>query len=303
MLKRGTAILMLAAVLVLAGEVLGNAQNDVTYIPASEDVYLSMGTDRVTVFNQSDILLCAVNVNETNGTLDISDPGCPVIQFDISGQNITEDDMAVMLLKAKSVLTQGDPVMVVMMSIGSDWDESSDYTTFLVNILPAWKIISEKDATAMNSNTDGDLVFAFDVSKKLSDALAKGENVSFLLQANSNSSSEISFLSRESGEGPCLVIMPYPRPLENLSQDEALNRNANVTVNGALAWAQEEAFDAAIVLPENAGNTSLDEQDAAGHSIAEAGQMKSNLSADETHALLIATGKNPEALIFSAFSS
>ncbi|MDD1762737.1 MAG: hypothetical protein LUQ59_10955 [Methanothrix sp.] len=283
MLKKGTAILMLAAVLVLAGEVLGNAQNDVTYIPASEDVYLSMGTDRVTVFNQSDILLCAVNVSETNGTLDISDPGCPVIQFDISGQNITEDDMAVMLLKAKSVLTQGDPVMVVMMSIGSDWDESSDYTTFLVNILPAWKIISEKDATAMNSNTDGDLVFAFDVSKKLSDALAKGENVSFLLQANSNSSSEISFLSRESGEGPCLVIMPYPRPLENLSQDEA--------------------FDAAIVLPENAGNTSLSEQDAAEPSIAEAGQMKSNLSADETHALLIATGKNPEALIFSAFSS
>ena len=293
MLKRGIAILMLAAVLVLAGEVLGNAQNDVTYIPASQDVYLSMGTDRVTVFNQSDILLCAVNVSETNGTLDISDPGCPAIQFDISGQNITEDDMAVMLLKAKSVLTQGDPVMVVMMSIGSDWDESSDYTTFLVNILPAWKIISEKDATAMNSNTDGDLVFAFDVSKKLSDALAKGENVSFLLQANSNSSSEISFLSRESGEGPCLVIMPYPRPLEDLSQDEALNGTvngaANSTVNntgdGALAWAQEEAFDAAIVLPENAG------------------KMKSNLSADETHALLIAAGKNPEAIFFSAFSS
>ena len=289
MLKRGTAILILAAVLVLAGEVLGNAQNDVTYIPASQDVYLSMGTDRVTVFNQSDILLCAVNVSETNGTLDISDPGCPVIQFDISGQNITDDDMAVMLLKAKSVLTQGDPVMVVMMSIGSDWDESSDYTTFLVNILPAWKIINEKDATAMNSNTDGDLVFAFDISKKLSDALAKGEKVSFLLQANSNSSSEISFFSRESGEGPCLVIMPYPRPLENLSQDETLNGTvngaANSTVNstgdGTLAWAQEEAFDADIVLPEDAGNT----------------------SADEAHALLIAAEKNPEAILFSAFSS
>jgi hypothetical protein len=236
MLRKGISFLLLAAVLLLAGGALGNAPSDVTTIPASEDVYLSMGTDRVTVFNQSDILLCAINVTEENGTEEVGNPGCPVIQFDISGQNITDDDMAVLLLKAKSISTQGDPVMVVLMSIGSDWGESSDSTTFLVNILPAWKIIKEKDATAMNSNTDGDPVFAFDVSKKIKDARAKGGKVSFLLQASSNSSAEISFLSRESGVGPCLVIMPYPE----LSQNETL--------------------DEAVVLPENASNTSLREK-------------------------------------------
>jgi hypothetical protein len=62
----------------------------------------------------------------------------------------------------------------------------------------------------MSSNTDGDRIFAFDVSKKLMDAQKKGNKISFLLEAISNSSSEIDFLSRESGQGPYLMIMPYP---------------------------------------------------------------------------------------------
>jgi len=103
--------------------------------------------------------------------------------------------------------------MVAMMSIGSDWNESSDYTTFLVNILPAWNIIKKNDATAMSSDTDGDRIFAFDVSQKLRDARAKGDKISFLLEAISNSSAEISFLPKESGQGPCLMIMPYPERL------------------------------------------------------------------------------------------
>ena len=44
---------------------------------------------------------------------------------------------------------------------------------------------------------------------------AKGDKVSFLLEVISNSSSEIDFLSRESGQGPCLVIMPYPTTSES----------------------------------------------------------------------------------------
>lgn len=204
MLRRGIILLLLATM--LAGNALGN----VTTIPASQDVYISMGENRVSVYNQTEILLCAVNVTGYNETKMISYPGAPVVQFDISGLNLTDSDVAVLVLKAASMKTQGDPVMVALMSIGSDWDESSDYTTFLVNILPAWNIIKKNDATAMSSNTDGDSIFAFDVSQKLRDARAKGNNISFLLEAISNSSSEIVFLSKETGQGPCLVIMPYP---------------------------------------------------------------------------------------------
>lgn len=188
-------------------------KNDLIVIPASQDVYISMGENRVSVFNQTETLLCAVDVAEGNKSDRTSYPGAPVIQFNISGLNITDDDVAVLVLKAASMQNQGDPVLVALMTIGSDWDEGSDYTTFLVNILPAWNIIKKNDATAMSSNTDGDGIFAFDVSQKLKNAIKEDKEdskISFLLEAISNSSAQISFLPRESGQGPYLAIMPYP---------------------------------------------------------------------------------------------
>lgn len=224
---RGMMLLLLAAILA------GQAAGDVTVIPASEDVYISMGESRVSVFNESDVLLCAVNVTADNLTRNVSYPGSPVISFNITELNLSEDDMAVLLLKAESMRPGPDPVMVALMTIGSDWDESSDYTTFLVNILPARNSVNKNDATAMSSNTDGDGVFAFDVSKKLQDALAKGERISFLLEAISNSSAEITFASRESDSGPCLVIMPYPRTSESaalgLPETSNISRSMNLT--------------------------------------------------------------------------
>lgn len=229
MLRRGIILLLLAAI--LAGNALCNAQGDVTTITASEDVYISMGENKVTVYNQTEMLLCAVDVKEGNKTKMVRYPGAPVIQFNISGLNITDNDVAIMVLKAASMQKQNDPVMVVLMSIDSDWDESSDYTTFLVNILPAWNIIKKNDATAMSSNTDGDSVFAFDVSQKLRDARAKGDKISFLLEAISNSSAEISFLPRESKEGPCLIIMPYPAFSPDAAMQPDLTLNSSLQTN------------------------------------------------------------------------
>ena len=215
---RGMVLLLLAAVLA------GQAQGDLTVIPATEDVYINMGENNLSVFNQSEFLLCSIDVVDANQTgvnqsREFSYPGAPAIQFDISDLNSSQDDMAVLLLKAESIRKGSDPVMATLLTIASDWDESSDYTTFLINLLPAWNILKENDATAYSSNTDGDSVFAFDVSKKLQDARAKGDRISFLLQAYSNSSAEIAFFSRESGRGPCLVIMPYPQADENATMD------------------------------------------------------------------------------------
>lgn len=199
----------------------GEAKSDMAVIPASQDVYISMGENRVSVFNQTETLLCAVDVAEGNKSERASYPGAPAIQFDISGLNITDDDVAVLVLKAASMQNQGDPVLVALLTIGSDWDESSDYTTFLVNILPAWNIIKKNDATAMSSNTDGDDIFAFDVSQKLKNAIKEGNGnkkdrkISFLLEAISNSSAQVSFLPRESGQGPYLMIVPYPQTLSS----------------------------------------------------------------------------------------
>ena len=215
---RGMVLLLLAAVLA------GQAQGDLTVIPATEDVYINMGENNLSVFNQSEFLLCSIDVVDANQTgvnqsREFSYPGAPAIQFDISDLNSSQDDMAVLLLKAESIRKGSDPVMATLLTIASDWDENSDYTTFLINLLPAWNILKENDATAYSSNTDGDFVFAFDVSKKLQDARAKGDRISFLLQAYSNSSAEIAFFSRESGRGPCLVIMPYPQADENATMD------------------------------------------------------------------------------------
>ncbi|HNY35074.1 MAG TPA: hypothetical protein PKK68_10500 [Methanothrix soehngenii] len=224
---------------------LGQAKSNMIVIPASQDVYISMGENRVSVFNQTETLLCAVDVAEGNKSERASYPGAPAIQFDISGLNITDDDVAVLVLKAASMQNQGDPVLVALLTIGSDWDESSDYTTFLVNILPAWNIIKKNDATAMSSNTDGDGIFAFDVSQKLKNAIKenngnkKDSKISFLLEAISNSSAQISFLPKESGQGPYLMIMPYPGIQAAAAAEPAVQPdlaiNSSLTTDGPIA--------------------------------------------------------------------
>ena len=234
MLKRGIMLLPLAVLLsvLLAGPALGG----VAVIPASQDVYISMGGDRVSVYNQTDYLLCAVDVAEENGTSVYTYPGEPVIQFDISGVNISEDDVVVLVLKAEAMQASEDPVMVVLLTVGSEWDEASDFTTFLVNINSARNKLNKNDLTIMSSNVDGDLIFAFDVSEKLLDARKEGK-ISFLLQPKSNSISEITFLSRESGEGPALLIMPYPQTGENA--EAALEGAAEAVVEAQEAGAAE----------------------------------------------------------------
>jgi len=202
--RRGIILMLLAAVIAVCG------QCQATEIPASQDVYVSLGTGNETVYNQSDTLLCATNVPDANNTTLNSYPGVPLIQFNLSGIDIADDDIAILVLKAASVRQMDRSGIVALVTIGSDWDEQSDITTFLVNILPARNLIVKNDLSLMSINSDGDDIYAFDVSQKLMQAKERGDKVSFLLEAIGNSTTEIDFLSKESGQGPYLMIMPYP---------------------------------------------------------------------------------------------
>ena len=190
---------------------LGTALCEMTKTPASQDVYVSLGTGNEQVFNQTETLRCGVNVTDQNGIKASSYPGAPMIQFDISGINITDNDIAILVLKAASIEKQGnESAMVTLLPISSEWNEDSEYTVLLVNILPIWSIVKKNDISQTSSDADEDRIFAFDVSKKLKDAKAKGDRISFLMMAISNSSYEVDFMSRESGQGPYLMVMPYP---------------------------------------------------------------------------------------------
>lgn len=191
--------------------------SEVTEVPASQDVYF--GLDNETVYSNTDVLRCEVNVAEINGSRTSSYSGVPMIQFDISSLNMTEGDIGILVLKAASIEKQGsESAMVAMMPMGSSWDESSSYVEFVMNLLPIWNIVKNNDIAQMGISTDGDDIFAFDVSKKLLEARekakAEGDRVSFLLMAISNSSYRVDFKSRESGEGPYLIVMPYPAVLK-----------------------------------------------------------------------------------------
>jgi len=214
--RRGIILMLLAAVIAVCG------QCQATEIPASQDVYVSLGTGNETVYNQSDTLLCATNVPDANNTTLNSYPGVPLIQFNLSGIDIADDDIAILVLKAASVRQMDRSGIVALVTIGSDWDEQSDITTFLVNILPARNLIVKNDLSLMSTNSDGDDIYAFDVSQKLMQAKGRGDKVSFLLEAIGNSTTEIDFLSKESGQGPYLMIMPYPGQPISGNADQAI---------------------------------------------------------------------------------
>jgi hypothetical protein len=107
--------------------------------------------------------------------------------------------------------------------MSSEWSEDSDFTTILVNVLPVWSIVRKNDMSQTSTDPDEDLIFAFDVSKKLKDAKARGDRISFLMMAVGNSSFWVDFYSRESAQGPYLMVMPYP-PAPKANPASGLNQ-------------------------------------------------------------------------------
>ncbi len=221
-------LMFLAAIAIM---VIGTASSEMIKIPASQDIFFNLGNEQV--FNNTDILRCEVDYTGANTSEDGKYTGVPMIQFDISGLNMTDNDIGILVLKAASVEVQGDDsAMLAMLPVSSEWNEQSEFVEFLMNFLPIWNIVKNNDISQMGISTDNDSIFAFDVSKKLIDAKARGDRISFLLLAISNSSYKVDFMSRETAQGPYLIVMPYPAseamtPAEILPTDEGIADNAD----------------------------------------------------------------------------
>ncbi len=179
-----------------------------TVIPASEDIYANLEGGEV--YND-DHLVCEYSMG---GQLEEDDdPKVVMVQFDISDLEMVEvDDVGVLVLKAESTETFGEGATgVVLMPITSEWSENSSASALELNLLAAILMMAsgdELDFSQFGMNFGSDEVFAFDVSDQLK--AAEGGRVSFLLMAMGDSDCKISFKSRETGEGPSLLIVPYP---------------------------------------------------------------------------------------------
>ncbi len=178
-----------------------------TILPAVEDIYLDATEEMV--YND-DHLVC--EYVKGYGYEKDEFPGMVMVQFNITDLNMKEDDVAVLVLKAESMEKVGDEnVGLVLMPITSEWSENSSLTTLGLNMLSIIAMMSDGDDldfSGLGMSFGGDEIFAFDVSEHLK--ATEDDRISFLLMVAGDTDYKVSFKSRETGEGPALLIMPYP---------------------------------------------------------------------------------------------
>ncbi|MHC1631061.1 MAG: hypothetical protein ACXQT4_02020 [Methanotrichaceae archaeon] len=179
---------------------------NLTVLPAVEDVYIDFGNEEV---YDTGLLRCEMGqINETW-------PVTPLIKFNVSGINVSENDIGILVLKADFVKKDVDnePGVIVLFPTGSNWTEESNFSDLGLALAPTLDIIDNGE----NLNYDkigvrldnGDRIFAFEVSKYLKDATE--DELSFILVAVDNDLNYLVwFKSGETEEGPHILIMPYP---------------------------------------------------------------------------------------------
>jgi len=181
--------------------------SSMTVVLAVEDVYADMEKEKV--YND-DHLVCEYLMDDLYG--DDEFPGMVMVQFDISDLKMSDDDVGVLVLKAESMEKGGDEMVgIFLMPVTSEWSEDSSATALALNMLSTIFMMSNDDDFdfgQLGMNFGGDEVFAFDVSAHLK--AAEDGRISFLLMAVGDTDYRVSFNSRETGEGPSLLIGPYP---------------------------------------------------------------------------------------------
>ena len=196
---------MLALVVLFVPVSLAEDATEITVFPAVEDMTLDMENMRGL---NTDSLTCEVDASyySKDEMLSVS-----IIQFDISDVCIGDNDVCVLLLKATSVekRVSSEDAQIGLTAIGSDWTEDSSILD-LANAITASD--SGTSSALQATNFDTDSVFAFDVSNRVRDVSAVDDLISFCLLATGDTDYRVDFKASETGEGPCLLIMPYPLP-------------------------------------------------------------------------------------------
>lgn len=219
---------ILLVLLILVG-VTSTGFGDTTKIPASKAIYMDMKT--LQVQNNTSILKCEMQTGENESNLTAS-----IIQFNISGLNISDTDIGILVLKVANVTKSSNATnLIVLMPMGSNWDENSGYLGLIANMEPILSLIQKKDISQMEVGTNDGQVF--DVSKILKEAKPRGDRVSFLLMAFSDKNYSVEFRSTNSDAKPCLLVMPYPSiedlktnnilPVSTVISAKEMNKGAN----------------------------------------------------------------------------
>jgi len=179
---------------------------NITVVQAIEDITLDMENARI--FN-TDNLSCEVDASYSGKDELLSSS---YIQFDISDLQISDNDVCVLLLKATSVEKRAsdESAEIILSFMSSEWTEDSSFTD-LANAFYATGLSS--DAMLQAATYDTGSIFAFDVSNRVKEVSSADDYISFILMASGNTDYRVDFKSRETGEGPCLLIMPYPLPI------------------------------------------------------------------------------------------
>jgi hypothetical protein len=203
---------ILLVLLVLVG-VTSTGFGDTTKIPASKAICIDM--KNLEVQDNTSIVKFEAQTGENASDVSVS-----IVQFNISSLNISDTDVGILVLKVANATKSSNATnLVVLMPMGSNWDEDSGYLSFIANIEPILSLIQKNDMSLMEVSTNDGRVF--DVTKILKEAKTKGDKVSFLLVAFSDKNYSVEFKSTNSNSKPCLLVMQYPFE-ENLNTNNAL---------------------------------------------------------------------------------
>ena len=174
---------------------------------AAEDVYVDLMEEMV--YND-DHLVC--EYLKGRGYEAEEFPAMAMIQFNISDLVVEEDDVAVLVLKAEAIDKVGDENSgLILVPITSEWTEGSSFPALALNLLSMISILedsSEIDLRRIGMSFGQDRIVVFDVKELLK--AAEGERLSFAVMAVADVDYRVSFRSRETGEGPAILIVPYP---------------------------------------------------------------------------------------------
>lgn len=174
---------------------------------AAEDVYVDLMEEMV--YND-DHLVC--EYLKGRGYEAEEFPAMAMIQFNISDLVVEEDDVAVLVLKAEAIDKAGDENSgLILVPITSEWTEGSSFPALALNLLSMISILedsSEIDLGRIGMSFGQDRIVVFDVKELLK--AAEGERLSFAVMAVADVDYRVSFRSRETGEGPAILIAPYP---------------------------------------------------------------------------------------------